>query len=181
MARAERFANADFAGALGDADQHDVHDHDAADHQRNAGDRHDDGGDHAEHLVDEAADGVRREHVEVIGLAGARVKAGAEHDAGFIERSGEIEAAAGLGPAEEREPGTGAVHAVEGGDRDVDRVVLVAAEGGAETLLHADDGELDALDADDLVERRGVAGEEGGAHGIADHGDDRRGSGPPGR
>ncbi len=37
-ARAERFANADFAGAFGDADQHDVHDDDAADDQRDGSD-----------------------------------------------------------------------------------------------------------------------------------------------
>ncbi len=45
LACAEAFADADLAGAFGDADQHDVHDHDAADDQRNAGDGNDDGGD----------------------------------------------------------------------------------------------------------------------------------------
>ena len=96
------FAHADFARALGHADQHDVHDHDAAHHQRNAGHRDDHGGDHAEHLVDEAADGVGREGVEVIGLAGARVEAGAQHHAGFIERAFEGQAAARRGPPEQR-------------------------------------------------------------------------------
>src|ERR1700684_3938730 len=33
-ARAERFAQADFAGALGDAGEHDVHDHYSADDQK---------------------------------------------------------------------------------------------------------------------------------------------------
>ena len=37
-ARADGEADADLAGALGDADEHDVHDADAADEQRNAGD-----------------------------------------------------------------------------------------------------------------------------------------------
>ena len=82
----------------------------------------------------------------------------------------EVEPAARLGTAEQGEAVAGTVHAVEGGDRDVDRVVLVAAEGGAQAFLHADHGELDAFDADDLVERRGVAGEERGAHGVADDG-----------
>ena len=39
---AERLADADLAGALGDRDQHDVHDPDAADHQahrRDAGEQ----------------------------------------------------------------------------------------------------------------------------------------------
>ena len=35
---ADGHAQADFAGALGDADQHDVHDADAADQQRDSGD-----------------------------------------------------------------------------------------------------------------------------------------------
>ena len=37
-AGADGHADADFARALGDADEHDVHDADAADQQRNAGD-----------------------------------------------------------------------------------------------------------------------------------------------
>jgi hypothetical protein len=35
---ADGLADADFAGALGDRDQHDVHDADAADHEADAGD-----------------------------------------------------------------------------------------------------------------------------------------------
>ncbi len=37
--RAHRHARADFAGPFGDTHQHDVHDADAADHQRDARDR----------------------------------------------------------------------------------------------------------------------------------------------
>ena len=40
-AGAERLAHADFARPLGDGDEHDVHDDDAADDERNAGDGHD--------------------------------------------------------------------------------------------------------------------------------------------
>ena len=47
---------------------------------------------------------------------------------------------------------------VERGDRDIDGIVLVAAKRGAELLLHTDHGELDALNADLAVERRGVSG-----------------------
>ena len=77
-----------------------------------------------------------------------------------------------LRPPEECEAVAGTVHAIESGDRNVGGVVEIAAEAGALTLLHADDGEFDALDADGLIERRGVAGEERGAHGIADDGDE---------
>ena len=35
---ADRHAQADFAGALGDGDVHDIHDADAAHHERDAGD-----------------------------------------------------------------------------------------------------------------------------------------------
>ncbi len=48
--------------------------------------RHDHRRHHAEHLIDEAADGIGREDVEIVGLAGARVEARAQSDAGHIER-----------------------------------------------------------------------------------------------
>jgi len=83
---AEGFADADFAGALGDADEHDVHDDDAADDERNQGDGNDDGGNDGEQTIDEAADGVRRDEVEAIGFAGLLVEATAHGDAGEIER-----------------------------------------------------------------------------------------------
>jgi hypothetical protein len=173
VARAERLAHADFARTLGDADQHDVHDHDAAHHQRNAGHRHHHGGDHSQHLVDKDADGVGREGVEVVLLAGAGMEPGAQRHARFIERLLERKAAAGFGPAEEREAGARPVQPVESGDGDIRGVVLVPPEYGAEALLHADDGELDALDADDAAERRGVAAEERRADGVADDRDIR--------
>ena len=88
-----RFADADFARALRDAHQHDVHDDDAAHHQRDAGDRHHHRGHHAEQLVDEAADGVGREGVEIVLLAGTRMEAGAQRDARFIERAVQSKAA----------------------------------------------------------------------------------------
>ncbi len=86
MARAQRLAHADFARALGDAHQHDVHDDDAAHHQRNARHRHHDRRHHAEQLIDEAADGVGRKRVEVIVLARVRMKSRAQRDARQIER-----------------------------------------------------------------------------------------------
>ena len=56
-ARAERLAHADFAGAFGDRDQHDVHDDDAADDQRNAGDGGDHGAETIEYLAQQILEG----------------------------------------------------------------------------------------------------------------------------
>jgi len=116
------------------------------------------------------ASGVRVS--KIILLAGTRMEAGAQGDAGFIERAIQSKAARGLGAAEERETVAGTVQAVERRDGNVEGLVLVAAEGGAEPLLDADDREFDAFDADDLVERRGVTWEQRGADGIADDGDE---------
>ena len=110
------FADADFARALGHAHQHDVHDHDAAHHQRDAGHRHHDRRDHAQQLIDEAADGVGREGVEIVRLrrgargSGCAATTRVTSSASCIE----IQAAARLGAAEQREAVAGAVHAVEG-------------------------------------------------------------------
>ena len=47
VARPDAFADADFAGALGDYGQHDVHDDDSADHHEHAHDGDGHGGDGA--------------------------------------------------------------------------------------------------------------------------------------
>jgi len=95
----------------------------------------------------------------------------AQHDAGLVDRAVEIQAATRLGTAEQREAGARSVEAIEGGDRDVRRVVLIAAEGAAEPFLHANDGELDAFDAHDSADGRRIAGEERGANRVADDGE----------
>ena len=78
--------------------------------------RHHDGRDHPQQLVDEAADRVRREGVEIVGLARARVEAGAQRHARHIERLLHGQAAAWPGPAEERDRLPGPEHPVEGGN-----------------------------------------------------------------
>jgi hypothetical protein len=72
-ARADGHAQPDLAGALGDRDQHDVHDADAADDQRDRGDAREQG---REHAGDRAHQGLELAHVadvEVVVLAGQDV------------------------------------------------------------------------------------------------------------
>ena len=73
--RADRLAQADLARALGDRDEHDVHDPDAADEQRDpddaAGHHRHRGGDRVE-LADELLD---RLDAEVVGVADGDVAA----------------------------------------------------------------------------------------------------------
>ena len=70
------------------------------------------------------------------------------------------QAAARPRPREHREARAGAVHAVEGGVRNVDRFVLVAPERRAQLFLHSHHREFDAVDAHDLAQRRGAGREQ---------------------
>src|SRR6185312_1604738 len=72
--RAQRLPDADLTSPLGHADQHDVHDDDATDHQGNTGDRHHHGGYQFEQVVDERADGVGRDEVKLVFLSRTLVK-----------------------------------------------------------------------------------------------------------
>ena len=81
-----RFADADFAGAFGDADQHDVHDADAAHQQAQSGNGDGDQADQPGDLVELLNDLVRRGDGEIVRLVGLEA-ADAAHDAFyFVER-----------------------------------------------------------------------------------------------
>ena len=136
--RAQRFANADFACPLGDAHQHDVHDDDAADDERNQRHRHHHRRDQARATVDKAADGVGRQDIEAVLLARLLMEAGAESDAGRVERPAAWEAARWPGAGEDVDAVAGAEEAVKDGDRDIGGVVLAVAERGAEPFQYAD-------------------------------------------
>ena len=84
-ARAEGFAYADFAGALGDGDQHDVHDDDAADDQRDAGDGRDDGAEAIQDLAQQILKGGAGIDGESVGRAGRQMAARA-HDGAQLVR-----------------------------------------------------------------------------------------------
>src|SRR6185312_9768113 len=70
---ADGHANADFAGPLGDADEHDVHDPHATDDQRDAGDRGDHHGQRADDDVEDVGDLGDIADDEIVGLAGVNV------------------------------------------------------------------------------------------------------------
>ena len=59
-ARAQRFSDTDLPGALRDRHQHNIHDADAADHQRNRGNGADRQGQGAQHLIHQRALTFRR-------------------------------------------------------------------------------------------------------------------------
>ena len=137
--------------ALSDRDEHDVHDHDPADDQR-------DGCDHDGDAADGVADGGKqaRERVrsfkrEAV-LCGGEIVALAAHNlAGLV--AGELHlrgAVAGLGV--DGEGFRGAVGALEGGERHGDPVVLALAERLALLFAEANDGIGHAVDADLLAD-----------------------------
>ena len=77
-ARAERLAQADLARPLGHHHQHDVHDHDAADDERQRDDADEHGEDAVGGRVVDVEDGVGREDAEVVAAASASARARCE-------------------------------------------------------------------------------------------------------
>ena len=151
-AGAEGFADADLAGALGDADEHDVHDDDAADDERDEGDG---AGDGAEGLGDggeEADEGVVGVELKGVGGTGGVVAAGTDQDADLV--GGGIEHGTGgarLDVDDERL--RGAVALLVGGEGDGDPVILAGAKGASLLFADADDAVGRAVDAQLLAER----------------------------
>ncbi len=89
-ARAERLAQADLARPLGHDHQHDVHDDDAADDERQP----DDADEHREDAVGrrlvDAEDRVGREHAEVVGLLRLEPARAAQRDGRLVLRRDEF-------------------------------------------------------------------------------------------
>src|SRR6186713_232859 len=68
--RAQRLAQPDFAGPLADHHQHDVHDDDAADHEREADDTDENGENSGGGLAVDVEERIGREDAEIVGLLG---------------------------------------------------------------------------------------------------------------
>src|SRR5947209_19241410 len=83
-AGADGFADANFLGALGDADEHDVHHANAADEQADGGDDEGEGDDGAGEILPEVGDQIGRSDLEVVGLCGGDVAAAAGDFGGLV-------------------------------------------------------------------------------------------------
>ena len=140
-----------FAGALGDGDEHDVHDDDAAYDERDEGD----GGEHgAEGVGDgrgELDEGVVGVELEGVFGAGFVVAGGAHEHPDFV--GGGFEPGSGrAGLDVDGEGLLGAVGLLVGGEGDADEVILRGAEGAALLFDDADDGVGDTVGAELLAE-----------------------------
>ncbi len=168
-AGADGFADTDLAGALGDADQHDVHHADAADHQPDGSD-HDDGKrDHAHDTVEAFNERSRGLEVEVVGLVVGHLAGAAQRHArlvdGHVQLSGKgLDADAvflGLG-----------IHLAEGPvGNDGARIAVVGAAKTALRFLE-DAQYLEVLSADQDVLADGIdVGKEALGEVFANHHD----------
>lgn len=167
---AEGEAEADLAGAFGDAEEEDVHDADAADEHGDGGD----GGEQAGHGAGGAGGGggdlLLGLHGEVVGLIGVEAVALAEEGGDLA--AGEVHGVA-VDDLEIDDHGVGAAgdFLKGGGVGDEDEVVLDRAhEGHALGGEHADNAEGEAAHADGFADGVGVL-KEFFDEGLADDGD----------
>ena len=171
--RAERLAQADLARPLGHHHQHDVHDDDAADDERQRDDADEHGEDAVGGRVVDVQDRVGREHAEVVGLL--RLEAAARSAARSSHRPSPRrirERSRGLTVSDQR-PARSEDH-LELAERDDGELVLRLAEERSALRAHADDAEVDAFDLDDLVERIDLGAEQPIGRLPAEHGDRAR-------
>ena len=150
-AGADGFSEADFASALGDADEHDVHDANPANEERDADDaREDDCSDKA-HFIEGLEDFVLGEDVEVVGLIGGEGVAAAEEvdDLGAGFGDGFFgDSLGGDGHFSTR----GGVNFEGHGVGDEHEIVLAVAKEAAFFLEDADDAEAAALEEEEVAD-----------------------------
>src|SRR5271156_3149426 len=138
FSRAKGTAEADLAGAFGDAGEHDIHDDDAADNEKNADQRHGHEGQVASEVVPERHDGIGTQDGEIVGRIVGYVAPSAHEHAGFIF-AGQHQFRVGSlhhdgEPVDLRPVPTFLV----GAERHHHVIVLRLAKGGAERFGHAD-------------------------------------------
>jgi hypothetical protein len=149
--RSQRFSYPDLAGALRDAGEHDVHDHDAADHQEDRYDSHHRPGQRTGEIVPELHDGVGPEDAEVVRFIRRKMPARA-HDGprlvhGLLHPLRPARLDVDIESVRMR-----AVHLEPGHDRDVNEVVLRLSHDGSDGLCDPDHGEHFAVDIDLFAE-----------------------------
>src|SRR6185437_13297822 len=144
--------DADLLGALGDADELDVHDDDAAHHGGDGTDHDEDGEEGGADALPEGDVAVGRADEEVVVGAGLVVTSRAKCAAGVVLRGGE-RALAVFGFGLNGEAAVAAAHLEIGAQGDDDEVVLVLAEDAADLLEGSDDGELLGIGANGVAQR----------------------------
>src|SRR6516162_6717088 len=136
VARAERLADTDFAGALGHRGEHHIHDNDAPDDEKHGNDADHGGGDDPGKILPELHERSLIENAEIVRLVGRQVAASAHEGAGFVLSTLHPIGVAGL----DIDPDgfIGAVDFEIGLDGDVSEIVLGLAECGTDAFGNAD-------------------------------------------
>ncbi len=148
----ERAAQPDLARALRHRHEHGVGDHDDRRQQRHQRDRPGGRADARRQVGDEAARRLRRQHVEVVGAAGAKRARRPQRGAGVVLRGDGAPPVAGF--REHLQASRGAERPLERAQRNPHVLVDRAAAGGADAALHADHRESSSGQADRLTDDR---------------------------
>src|SRR5579863_1478012 len=149
MRGSDGFSNADLAGALFHGDQHDVHDADAADQQRDEGDQQEHDRERERNIFCGAQDGGERLHV----VFGARRVPAVENLSHLFYDGVHLVGALGLRIKLSQNLGARVVlHQREGND-DGFVFDFGEAEGRDALTEHADDGEAEFAEADGATDR----------------------------
>ena len=142
--RAQRLAQADLERPLGDAHQHDIHHDDAANDQRDHGDRRNHRRYRAGKLIYGVVDRLDIHHAEVVELIAHQLVLVAQLDARFFD--GFLELFAVRRFAMHLQALTATEHALPGGQRDVDVIVHRVAKHRPALFFDADDGHRQVFD-----------------------------------
>ena len=148
---AERLAQPDLAGALGDNHQHDVHDHNPADHQRQPDDPDQHGKNAVRGLMVDVQNRVRRKQPEVVGLLRSQPATAAQCHDGGVHRRGHLRELARFDRQRERPP-LSKDH-LKLTKRNHDELVLRLPQHRTSFCADTHDAEMRAGDLNRLVDR----------------------------
>ena len=151
--RPQRLADANFAGALGNRHQHDVHDADAAHQQRYTDDPAQHQGHHGDDRVERFHHLLRSFDLEVVGLAGFKLVGPAQQRCQAPLHSFELLKVVDSKADTDVELGIGAGNRPTDRKRYQDVIVARDAQRFTAFLAHADNLEPFAVDFDELPER----------------------------
>src|SRR5688572_14124242 len=134
--RADRLTQADLKRPLGDRNQHDVHDDDAADHQRQERNGGNDESDSSGEAIDLAVERVGVHNTEVVIVLAFQLVTIPHGDTGFFD--GDFQRFRIRRVAVELNVSLAAEHLSKGGDRDIDVVIDGVPKERAAFLLYPD-------------------------------------------